>query len=71
MNNTVGYNPKLHEVGAYGINKKKFFKNNLHHAQQVLLYGTHYDTRSSVNESRPPQQNNEEYWTEYRRNYEY
>lgn len=53
MNNTVGYNPKLHEVGAYGINKKKFFKNNLHHAQQVLLYGTQYDTHKSVNEYKP------------------
>jgi hypothetical protein len=29
----MGYNPRLHEQGIYGVNKKRFFKNNLHHQQ--------------------------------------
>jgi hypothetical protein len=52
--------PKHHEYGLQGINKKRFFKNNLHHHQNMALQGSRVcgDNRD------------DQYWSEYRRNYE-
>ena len=44
----MGYNPRLHEQGIYGVNKKRFFKNNLHHQQQVLLYGSDFERHQQM-----------------------
>jgi hypothetical protein len=44
---------------------KRQFKNNLHHKQQCFLYGSDYAQVASEAKQE------EHYWTEYRRNYEF
>jgi hypothetical protein len=43
----VGYQPNYGSSPGRGINKKKFFKNNLHHNQNALLFGTELESRPS------------------------
>jgi hypothetical protein len=38
--NSVGYSPNTGSSCGRGINKKRFFKNNLHHSQNALIFGS-------------------------------
>ena len=82
--NSVGYQPSFGNSPFRGVNKKKFFKNNLHHNSNVVLFGSglvqlqeqiRSGTRSKPDEQMVDQAaahfaDNRDYWQNYRRDYE-
>lgn len=44
---SIGYQPNYGSSPGRGINKKKFFKSNLHHNSNILLFGSELAAKMS------------------------